>query len=156
MVDNKSFKNRVDVDWGEVKNKQGLPQIESVAYFVLEKMNKTSSHLSVILVSDDEMKKYNNLYRGIDSTTDVLSFAFNETDFISAGEQNENELGEIYISLSEVIDNAKRYNVSLIDEFARVIIHGVLHLLGYNHKTNDIKNEEMLVLQEKILKELKK
>lgn len=146
--------NYVDVDYSTLKNRDMLADVEKISLEVLKKLGKDSCHMSIIFTSDEDMQKYNKAYRGIDSTTDVLSFAFCEETFASHIESDITELGEIYISLLEVFDNAKKFGVSKNQELARVTIHGTLHLLGYDHSSNDAEKEEMLILQEKILKEM--
>jgi probable rRNA maturation factor len=79
----------------------------------------------IILCSDYYIKKLNREYRGKDYATDVLSFPFNEPDY----------LGEIYISLQRVTIQARRFGISYDDELLRLLVHGMFHLLGYDHKT---------------------
>ena len=81
--------------------------------------------VTVVLCSDYRIRKLNKKYRKIDRTTDVLSFPFEENNF----------LGEIYISLQRATVQARRYNVSYAEEVGRLFIHGLFHLLGYDHKT---------------------
>lgn len=110
--------------------------------------------LSVLITNDKEMETLNNSYRGIANTTDVLSFAFND----DCSDKNIHfpikELGEIIISYPCLLRNAGDINESKEIEAKRLLIHGFLHLLGYNHLTNDFEKEDMLVLQEKLLKEI--
>lgn len=88
--------------------------------------------VNVVLCSDYKIRKLNKKYRKIDRTTDVLSFPFEENDF----------LGEIYISLQRATVQARRYNVSFAEEVGRLFIHGLFHLLGYDHKTK--KNRKLM------------
>lgn len=90
------------------------------------KKNK-DQYLNVILYSDYKMKKLNYQYRQRNRPTDVLSFCFNDPDF----------LGEIYISLQRADIQARRYGVSYSDEVTRLFIHGFFHLLGYDHHTEN-------------------
>lgn len=80
-------------------------------------------HLNVILCSDYRIKKLNNMYRKINRPTDVLSFNFNEQDF----------MGEIYISLQRAKIQARLYNTNYCDEINRLFVHGFFHLMGYDH-----------------------
>jgi probable rRNA maturation factor len=85
----------------------------------------------IILCSDYIIKKLNRDYRGKDYATDVLSFSFNEPDY----------LGEIYISLQRVKVQARRFGISYNDEVLRLLVHGMFHLLGCDHQTTVQRNE---------------
>ena len=78
--------------------------------------------MSLVFVDDQEIRKLNKTYRKLDRATDVLSFE------IEAG-----KVGEIYIALPTAERNAKRFKVSLQEEIIRLWIHGLLHLLGFDH-----------------------
>jgi len=99
------------------------------------------STINVIFVDEKEMQRLNKEYRNIDDVTDVLSFNLNAEGF----------LGEIYICPQYIKKTVEKYE----EELLRVIIHGILHLLGYEHKAklDDIskQKEDMFVKQEKIL-----
>lgn len=82
-----------------------------------------SGAVSLVLCSDYKIKKLNSDYRGKNRPTDVLSFCFEEPDF----------LGEIYISLQRAKVQAARYGFSYEDEIIRLFVHGMFHLLGYDH-----------------------
>jgi probable rRNA maturation factor len=90
-------------------------------------MEKKDFSLDIIFFSDKEMTKLNKKFTKRDQTTDVLSFNLQEkgNDF----------LGEIYISLDQAKRQAKEYGVALKEELCRLVVHGVLHLLGYDHKS---------------------
>jgi probable rRNA maturation factor len=81
--------------------------------------------INVVLCSDRAIKKLNKLFRGKPFPTDVLSFNYDEDDL----------LGEIYISLQRAGIQARRYSVSYNSEVERLFIHGMLHLLGFDHET---------------------
>jgi probable rRNA maturation factor len=89
-------------------------------------MKKIIINRSIIinLIDDKLMRRLNRKYRGIDKTTDVLSFEIGE----------EGILGEVYISYPKAQRQAKEYNCSIGEELARLAGHGTLHLLGYKHK----------------------
>lgn len=78
---------------------------------------------SLILCSDYVNRKLNKKFRGKDKPTDVLSFVYNDPDL----------LGEVYISLQRADVQARRYGVSYDEELARLLVHGLLHLFGYDH-----------------------
>lgn len=83
--------------------------------------------VSVIFVDSNEIHEMNKLYRNIDRPTDVLSFEEHEDDY----------LGEIFICEEKVYEQALNYNHSNEREFAFLLTHGLLHLLGYDHMTKE-------------------
>ena len=95
------------------------------------------------------MIEINKTYRGIDRPTDVISFALEEDENY---EVKERLLGDIYISIDKVYEQAKEYEHSVKRELFFLVTHGFLHLLGYDHMTEE-EEKEMFSLQEKILDE---
>ena len=83
-----------------------------------------------LFCDDNYLLNVNIKYLNHDYFTDVITFNYCEKDIVS---------GDILISLERVVENAKKYNVSFLTEFYRVVIHGLLHLLGYNDKTKSEK-----------------
>lgn len=111
------------------------------------------AEVSVTLVDDAEIRRLNRTYRGVDSSTDVLSFALQE----KAPEEPEIKggeggllLGDIFISLETAERQAAAYSHSLEREIGFLAVHGFLHLLGYDHDTKEAE-EIMLRRQEEIL-----
>ena len=84
---------------------------------------------SVHLVGDRRMRRLQAAHRGQDKTTDVLSFAAAEGEGPDPG----GELGDIFLSVPQIRRQAREWRVSAEEEFARMLIHGLLHLLGYDH-----------------------
>ena len=101
--------------------------IKKVAERVL-KGEKKEGNLSVAFVGSGRMRKLNKKYRKKNKVTDVLAFE---------------DLNEIVICLREVKKSAKRYKVSFQEELARVLVHGILHLLGYNHEKSEEEGKKM-------------
>lgn len=108
--------------------------------------------VSVVLCDDEYIHELNRDYRGKDSPTDVLSFALNEGESapIVDGPQ-ENLLGDIIISLDRAVSQAEEYGHSLEREVAFLTLHGMLHLLGYDHEEEEdrceMRGEEEHILQ---------
>lgn len=98
--------------------------------------NKTE--ICITFLDDPEMRDLNNRYRSIDRTTDVLSFP-----------QDSEFLGDLVISYPTAVKNSKRYNTSFKKELQRLIVHGILHLLGYDHKKK--KERDIMRAKEKEL-----
>ncbi|MGD9563803.1 MAG: rRNA maturation RNase YbeY [Pyrinomonadaceae bacterium] len=89
-------------------------------------------HFSVAFVSDRRMKELNKLFRDKDSTTDVLSFRNEPDEF----EPEKNNLGDIVISAEQAQKQASENGLTLDLEIKQLILHGVLHLCGYDHETD--------------------
>lgn len=101
--------------------------------------------VSILLTVDEEIKELNRQYRKINKPTDVLSFPM-EDGYL---------LGDIVISMDTAEEQAKEFEVSLEEEASRLLIHGLLHLLGYDHvkggaqaKKMRAKEEELMILLE--------
>ncbi|MGM0606920.1 MAG: rRNA maturation RNase YbeY [Candidatus Muiribacteriota bacterium] len=104
--------------------------------------------VDISFVSKEEIKELNFNYRNINKPTDVLSFSMKEGDF---PECSKDLLGDVIICEDIVRENAVNNKVSFQEERLRVIIHGLLHIIGYNHDDKD-GEKEMFNLQEKYLK----
>jgi len=107
--------------------------LTGVAKKVLRGENKGTVSISVALVSQGEIKKLNRKFRSKNKPTDVLSFTLNEKDC----------LGEIVICPEIVKKNAEKFKVSFKKELTKMLIHGILHLCGYDHEKSESKAELM-------------
>lgn len=94
--------------------------------------NKKEGELSFIFCSDEYLLKMNKEYLQHDFYTDVITFDYTETDIIS---------GDVFISADRIKENAENYKTTFENELQRVMIHGVLHLVGYNDKTEEEQKE---------------
>lgn len=109
-----------------------------------------NAYFSIIFVNEEEIKKINKEYRGIDKVTDVISFALEDSkDTIN---NDLRILGDIYICIPRMLEQAKNYGHSIKRELSFLTIHGLLHLLGYDHMEKE-DEKEMFALQELILNE---
>ena len=100
----------------------------------------------MILVNLNQIKEINKQYRNWDNATDVLSFEADD-------EENANYLGDIFICIDKVYEQAKQFNHSVEREFAFLLVHGILHLSGFDHQ-DDEAEKKMFAEQEKILDKL--
>ena len=97
---------------------------------LLQAVGLPTAELSILLVSDDEMQRLNAHYRGKDRPTDVLSFAQAEGE----GARPAGVLGDVVISVDTATRQARERGETLGRESERLLIHGILHLLGYDHE----------------------
>ena len=112
---------------------------------ILEKITNslTQKDIELLIVKNDEIQKLNKEHRNIDKATDVLSFPI---DF----DMPNMPLGSIVISTDFVEEKAKEYGHTFNDEFSLLFIHGILHLLGYDH---EVDNGEHRQKEEELIKE---
>ena len=102
---------------------------------------------SVAFISDRRMKELNSFFRGKDSTTDVLSFPHEPDEF----DTDKNNLGDIVISADQAARQAADNGLTLEVEIKQLILHGLLHLCGYDHETdNGEMNTRELELRDKL------
>lgn len=115
-----------------------------------EKLENTeNTYVSFLITTNDVIQNINSEYRGKDTPTDVISFAYNETENIGPFDI----LGDIIISAEKVTEQAKEYGHSTEREFYYVLCHGMLHLLGYDH-IDDEDKKAMREKEEELLKEI--
>jgi len=114
----------------------------------LKLVERESHDVSIVFVSDPAIKQLNRQFRGQNYATDVLSFPNQAEPFES---QNEGTLGEIVISVNRAAAQAKENGLSFSNEVEQLILHGLLHLCGYDHETD---NGEMNRLELKLRKKL--
>lgn len=118
--------------------------VESLSSSVDEASNKV---FAVAFISDRRMKELNKLFRGKDSTTDVLSFPQEPDEF----DPDKDNLGDIVISVEQAQKQAEENGLTLDGEIKQLILHGVLHLCGYDHETdNGEMNARELELREEL------
>lgn len=112
------------------------------------------AEVSLTIVENKRMQEINREYRQIDRPTDVLSFPLYEPEeeFVLEEEEEFVTLGDIVISMPQAQLQAKEYGHSLQREVAFLAVHGFLHLLGYDHETEE-EEKEMFARQEEILKQ---
>ena len=105
--------------------------------------------VSCVLVDDERIHEINREYRNIDRSTDVISFAMEDNDQFYV-EGMPRTLGDIFISVDHAKKQAEEYGHSLRREMCFLFTHGILHLLGYDHMTDE-QEKEMFGLQDQIL-----
>ncbi len=121
-----------------------------------ENYDAANCEVSITLTDDARIHELNRQYRGVDRPTDVLSFAFNESEEpqIDYGdEEHVDQLGDIVVSVERAWEQANEYGHSFKREMIFLIVHGMLHLLGYNHIDED-ERREMEAEQKFIMSEL--
>ena len=125
-----------------------LETINELMQYTLKYEKVENAEFNIIIIDNQRIKEINKEYRGIDKETDVISFALEDSkDFIY---EDFRLLGDIYISLDKVKEQSKLYNHSFLRELAFLSVHGLLHLLGYDHMEKE-DEEVMFKKQDEIL-----
>ena len=124
--------------------------LDDVIKKVLKHEHVKNAYFSIIFVDLKEIQRINKEYRGIDSVTDVISFALEDTS--DNMQIDMRILGDIYVCIPKMIEQANTYGHSIKRELSFLVVHGLLHLLGYDHM-NELDEEIMFGLQELILNE---
>ena len=127
-----------------------IEEIKKLVEFALKYQNIENSIFNIIIVDENTIRNINKDYRNKDSVTDVISFALEDDKLFIKTDYR--ILGDIYICLDRAKSQAIEYGHSFLREFAFLTIHGLLHLLGYDHMEKD-EEEIMFKLQEMILDE---
>ena len=100
-----------------------------------------NSELSITLTDDEHIHALNKKFRGVDRATDVLSFAFRESDEPEILDAQVDVLGDVIISLERAAAQAQQFGHSFLREVIFLEVHGLLHLLGYDHLIDDDRRE---------------
>ncbi len=113
-------------------------------------------YINLSLTSDQEIKEINEESRGKNSITDVLSFPMEEN--IRLGDYDdflpELDVGDILICKSVCEAQAKEFNISYMEEFVHLFMHGFLHVWGYDHEINEAEEKLMFKLEEDLVKKI--
>lgn len=113
---------------------------------VCGRLSYKDASIAVHFVGERRMRRLNRTYRGFDRPTDVLSFSLREGE----EHQGENDWGDIFLCVPYIRRQAKRFDVSYEEECLRMLVHGVLHLAGFDHQTRR-QAKQMFALQEEFL-----
>jgi probable rRNA maturation factor len=125
----------IEVSGGTVDSGVDVAALQELARAVLRAEQVPPSELSILLTGDEVLRELNRTYRGIDLPTDVLSFAQGDGTQLARPDGTPAHLGDVVVSVETARRQAKEYGQSLDDEARHLLVHGVLHLLGYDHET---------------------
>ncbi len=127
-----------------------VSQIKFLYNRILKNHKIKNIELSLILSNRNYLNQLKIKYFNQNYYTDVIAFNLNN--------QDEDIIGEIYVSIDDIKQNAKKFNVTFNDEFKRIIIHGLLHIIGYNDDTQNkkklmtsLENKYMLLIDDEII-----
>ncbi len=121
----------VQVNFHKVKKIVSTDWIKNICYTIFDtEETLIPGDISIVLVSDEYITKLNKEFLDKDTPTDVLAFPMDEEEL----------WGEIYISIDRALEQSRYYKVDINKELARLVIHGILHLLGYDDQQPDLKS----------------
>jgi probable rRNA maturation factor len=133
-----------------VNNKQEDLVIKAAAAVLEEEGYDDEAEVSIVFVDNPRIQALNKQYRGVDNPTDVLSFSMQEGENIPG---EDNLLGDVVISLETALHQAKEFGHSVERETAYLAVHGVLHLLGYDH-IEEADRKQMREKEESIMQKI--
>ncbi|KPK86960.1 MAG: hypothetical protein AMS27_03775 [Bacteroides sp. SM23_62_1] len=124
----------------------GKIELKDLIKKIINLHNKKTGEINIILTCDEKLLDLNKKYLNRDYYTDIITFDYSEKERIS---------GDLYVSIERIKENAKEYKVNEEDELKRVIIHGILHLLGYKDEKEKDKYK-MRKKENELLKKINK
>lgn len=143
---------KFEIDWTGASKQTRIPEadLRCLERNITKRVKKSArKSVSVVFVKPDEMQDLNRTYRGKDRVTDVLSFGAEDAGAFPHEESK--SIGDVILCLPYIKEFAKGEKIPLQEELARMLVHGTLHCLGYDH-INPKDAEKMLPLQEEIIR----
>ncbi len=137
-------------DQDKVRIPAALPPLlqEICEHLLQEEGRSLEEEITLILVDDGQIRELNRTYRRLDRPTDVLAFDLQDE---MTGKEEDHVLGDVVISVERAAEQAREYGHSLEREIAFLAVHGILHLLGYDHRfaaeENEMFSRQYLVLE---------
>ena len=128
------------IDNRQTNHNLSLQRIQATAQALLNALDSPDSELSIVIVGDAEMAGLNQTFRNRTGPTNVLAFPMHEGDF---SDINPELLGDVVISIDTAAREAEELGLTLDQRFDFLLIHGVLHLFGFDHETDDDAAAEM-------------
>ena len=146
MKVNSKYKNIINLNnFYSFEIKKYFSKIKKITEFILNEEKKSNYIIEVNFVDDNTIKKINKDYRKINKVTDVISLNFLEEGALIIDDRKYFFLGEIYISIDQTKQQAEKYKNTFFYELFFLYVHGLLHLLGYDH----IKNSDDIIMTKK-------
>ena len=120
-----------------------VSRLRRLATRVLRELGESISDVSISFVGDGHMRRLNRFYRGKNRTTDVLAFAMKDADIPRIRRPNRRPLGDVVISIPTAVGQAISNRKSLDEEIVGLLVHGMLHLCGYDHERSEAEARRM-------------
>ena len=139
---------KLQIENSQNKIKIDQRKIRSTILKILKILDCADKEISLSFVDDENIKQLNKQYLGKDKATNVLSFSLQEGEY---GDINPQIMGDIIVSVETAQRDAIKENLTVTQELEFLIIHGILHLLGYNHENTTKKETNKMQQEEKDL-----
>jgi len=136
-------------------SKHIINKCRRAARYFMQSCDIDTHQVNIVLTTDEEIRDLNFRFRKIDAATNVLSFPFEEPDDSSVHLLSQKELGDIVISFDRAVQESQTYNQPLQQRLNWLIVHGLLHLIGYDHERSEKDAEIMLKKEHDLLNEYK-
>lgn len=146
---NKKIPSKIAIENRHKKIKIEKKKIREKAGAILSAMGCSPAELSILFMDDNEIKELNRDYRKKDMATDVLSFPMREGDF---SDLNPDLLGDVVISLDTAKRQAEERGETLDEELNFLLVHGILHLLGFDHERSAAEAKLMRSKEKELLR----
>ena len=144
MVNKKNQRGDIFISTDNISYRvRNVLKIKDILRKIISAEKKKLVEATIIITDNDRMTELNENYLHHDTMTDTITFYYNDVD--------SEVFGDVYINLDMVRENAKLYHCSVKEELFRIMIHGVLHLCGYEDKKEEERKNIMLERQEKYL-----
>ncbi|MDX2498625.1 MAG: rRNA maturation RNase YbeY [Desulfobacterales bacterium] len=137
------------IDNRQKKYKISLKQIQKKAKAILNALDCPDTELSILIVDDPQIAVFNEQYLNRNGPTNVIAFPMRTGPYANITPQL---LGDVLISVETAFREGKRVGISMEERFTQLLVHGILHLLGYDHETSDQDAHEMEKKSKEILK----
>ncbi|MBN2769821.1 MAG: rRNA maturation RNase YbeY [Spirochaetes bacterium] len=129
--------------------------ISEVSVKIMDILELKNCVITVILCNNLEIQKINCNYRFKDYPTDVISFAYREESFPGEDDSDSSEmLGDIFLSLEKALEQSKELAHDLQTEITRLMVHSILHLIGYDHETGSDDEQIMFKKEDEVIEKL--
>jgi len=140
------------IDNRQTLHKISMKQIRKTAQALLNALDSPDSELSILITDDSEIAHLNQQYRERSGPTNVLSFPMLEGDF---AEVTPELLGDVVISAETAAREGKELDFSFTQRFNFLLVHGILHLFGYDHEKSEAEAEKMEIKSHELLEIIK-
>ncbi|MFW2331259.1 MAG: rRNA maturation RNase YbeY [Nitrospinota bacterium] len=138
---------------GHAPKRPSLKELTAKSKFILKVLELDNVELSIYITDDDEMKRLNRIYRNIDKSTNVLAFPLE--DLPSKQGSKVVILGDVVISFETAKQEAKSESILYSDKLYQLIIHGIVHLAGYDHEISEAEFMQSMELENRLFAKVK-
>ncbi len=145
MISVDVFNENIELPYKEIESKY----VQFIATKTIELLELKNIKTTIVLSDDNFIKDINRDYRKKDYATDVLSFPTREEPF-PTGDSELEDIGDIFISLDKAFSQSLEYEVTIKQELKRLVIHGILHLVGYDHERSEA-DESIMTEKEELI-----